>query len=96
MKQETINKRLMKYKYFKEELIFIDDWNKDFISIQPTSQYIFYDYVNWNKMINILKFLEKNTNINLFWVGNYLFKRGEGSLKILKKNVRRNKDNGTM
>ncbi len=81
MKQETINKKLMKYKYFKEEFVFIDDWNKDFISIQPTSQYIFYDYVNWDKIVLILKFLMANTNINNIWVGNYLFKRGEGSLK---------------
>ena len=77
MIQETIKKRLMKYKYFNEETLFIDDWNKDFISLQPTSQSTFYGYVNWNKINNILRFLFKNTDINIIWVGNFLYNRDE-------------------
>jgi hypothetical protein len=73
MKQETIKKRLMNYKYLNEEILYIDDWNEEFISLQPTSQYIFYDYVNMDKIKLIVNFLFKN-GIGRVWIGNLLYK----------------------
>jgi hypothetical protein len=74
MSRERIKKRLMDYKYLKEETLYIDDWNDDFISLQPSSQYSFYDYVNMDKIKLIVNFLFKN-GIGRVWVGNWIYNK---------------------
>ena len=72
MNTETIKKRLMKYKYLKEEWLYIDEWNDNYLSLQPNSQYTFYDYVNMEKIKFIVNFLFKN-GLNRVWIGNWLY-----------------------
>ncbi len=72
MNKETIKKRLMKYKYLKEEWLYIDEWNDDYLSLQPSNQYTFYDYVNMEKIKFIVNFLFKN-GLNRVWIGNWLY-----------------------
>ena len=81
-----IKNKLFKYNYMKTEFLLLDDENENYISLQPSSQYTFYDYVNMKKIYNIITFLFKNTSVNQIWIGNWLYNREDLNL-IREKEV---------
>ena len=63
--------------YFNEDVLYVDEVTDDYISIQPTSQYTFYDYADWDRIIKIVQYLFTKTAQSKIWIGNYLYDRNE-------------------
>lgn len=68
--------------YFNEDVLYVDEVTDDYISIQPTSQYTFYDHADWDRIIKIVQYLFTKTTQQKVWIGNYLYDRNE--TKFLK------------